>query len=204
MGGRRFQASSATTTARNDTALKQNAQPAPMSPTIRPPRAGPTARLTLKPALLSATPPTRLSRSSNSGTMAWNAGMLRADPVPIRKDMESSTSGVIWCMKVSPDSAAAQASMNTWVVMSSLRRSRMSARAPAESPSSSTGSVVPVSIRAISRGEAVMWAICHFSPTLWIWVPTLEAMLAIQIIVKSLDLRGSRRPARAGGAPFIG
>jgi len=158
----------------------------------------------MKPALLRATPLIRLLRSSSSGTMAWNAGMLRAEPMPIRKDMASSTSGVIWCMKVSPDSTAAQPSMNTWVVMSSLRRSRISARAPAESPSSSTGRVVPVSIRATSRGEVVRWAICHFSPTLWIWVPILEAMLAIQIIMNSRDRRGSRRLVRAGAGSFIG
>ena len=184
--------------------MRAKAHPAPMSPTMRPPTAGPTARLTLKPALLRATPPARIRRSSSSGTTAWKAGMERAEPVPMRKEMARRMAGVMWCRKVRPDSTAAQPSMKTWVVMSSLRRSRISATAPAARPRSSTGRVVPVSMRATRRGEVVRWAICHFSPTLCTWVPTLEAMLASHTIMKSRERRGSRRLVRRGAASLIG
>jgi hypothetical protein len=73
-----------------------------------------------------------------------------------------------------------EASIHACQKISSFRRSKMSAVAPASSPRSSTGRLAAVCINAISSGDAVSEVISHVPAVSCIHVPTDETVLAIQ------------------------
>jgi len=134
--------------------------------------------------------------------MAWKAGMLREEPTPMSMAMAIRIVGVTRWRKVSRDKTPATVSMKIWVAISHRRRSTMSAMAPAASPSTRIGRVVPVSMSATRKVEGVSWVICHFSPTLWIREPMLEAIAAIQMARKIRDRKGEK--ALGGWEGFMG
>ena len=190
--GRRFHPFSTTSTPMKETALRAKAQVAPSQPTTSPPRAGPMARLTLKPALLSATPAAIWFFGTRSGTEACQAGAFRAAPTPSSRDMAMRRPGVTRCRAERMAMARATSSIQAWVSRSSRRRSTMSAMAPPGMDKISMGRVAPVSMRLMSSGDRESSDMSHFSPTLWTQVPTFEAMAAIQIARKRRLRNGAK------------
>ena len=93
-------------------------------------------------------------------------------------------------MNVSTARTPTEASIHACQKISSFRRSKMSAVAPARSPSNSTGRLAAVCINAISRGDAVSEVISHVPAVSCIHVPTEETVLAIQRSRKSAILSG--------------
>lgn len=81
--------------------------------------------------------------------------------------------------------------------MSSLRRSTMSAMAPAGIPKRKTGRFVAVCTSATSRGDGANVAISHAAPTFCIQVPMLDTALAIQSHRNHLKNSGSQVPREA-------
>jgi len=69
-------------TARKEVALRRNVAPAPAFATIRPPRAGPTARARLKEAAFSETAAVRSGLGTISEKTACQAGPFIAEPIP--------------------------------------------------------------------------------------------------------------------------
>src|ERR1700733_4512530 len=183
--GTRFQLTSTQITPANESAFRKKTEPAPpctpLKPaTISPPSAGPTARARLLLAAFSETVSGISSRGTNSGTIACHAGLFMAEPMLSRKVNASSDHGDTWPRNVSTARIPTEPSIHACQKISSLRRSKMSAVAPASSPSSSTGRLAAVCIRAISNGDVVSEVINHVPAVSCIHVPTDETVLAIQ------------------------
>src|ERR1700730_18767117 len=85
-----------------------------------------------------------------------------------------------------------EASIHACQKISSFRRSKMSAVAPASKPRRSTGRLAAVCISAISRGEEVSEVISHVPAVSCIHVPIEETVLAIQRSRNSGILRGAK------------
>src|ERR1700733_7301208 len=179
----------------NESALRKNTDPAPVwtrwnAATISPPNAGPTARARLLLAAFSETVSGISSRGTNSGTIACQAGLFIAEPIFSRKVNASNAQGDIYPTKVSTASMPTEPSIHACQKISSLRRSKISAVAPASNPSRSTGKLAAVCINAISNGDAVSEVINHVPAVSCIHVPTDETVLAIQRSRKSGIFRG--------------
>ena len=82
--------------------------------------------------------------------------------------------------------------------ISSLRRSKISAVAPATRPNSSTGSEAAVCISAISSGDVVSTVISQVAAVSCIHVPTDETVDAIQRSRNSATFRGAKPDVTAG------
>jgi len=76
------------------------------------------------------------------------------------------------------------------VAINNLRRSTMSAIAPAGSASSMTGRLSAASTRATSDGDDEREVISHPAPTSCIHVPTFDTMVAIHRPRKRLFFSG--------------
>ena len=82
-------------------------------------------------------------------------------------------------MRSAKDSTAshrAVSSIHDWLTISSRRRSKMSASAPAGSPRRNTGRSVAVCTSATRVGEVVRSPMSHAAPTLCIIEPTFDAI----------------------------
>ena len=95
-------------------------------------------RLALIITELRLTAPARSARWTSSGTLAWNAGALRALPMPMTSDTANSVhSGE------PPATSAARATLNTsctsCITIRYARRGKRSARTPAGIDSTSSG-----------------------------------------------------------------
>jgi hypothetical protein len=134
----------------------------------------------LKPMLLSATAPGSCVRGTMSPTDACHAGPLNAAPHPIRKVNSSSNQGVIAPVHAHTASPMETRSMNTCAPSITLRRSRLSAIAPANNDSNMIGNVTDVCTSATMCAESAIDVIIQEAPTDWIKPPRLEIVLAIQ------------------------
>ena len=123
-------------------------------------------------------------RGTMSPTDACQAGPFTAVAQPIRKVKPSSVQGVSAPSQATSARAVDTSSMNSWQAIITLRRSRLSATAPAQSENSMIGSVVDAGTSATSTGEADSEVIIQAAPTDWISPPKLDARLAIQIARK--------------------
>ena len=123
----------------------------------------------------------RMARGTMSPTDACQAGPLIAVAQPRRKVNPSSSQGVIQPAHAVAASSADTSSMNAWQAIITLRRSRLSATAPAHCDKSMIGRVVAAGTSAISKGDAERDVIIHAAPTDWISPPKLDARLANQI-----------------------
>ena len=74
----------------------------------------------------------------------------------------------------------------------SLRRSKLSAMAPAARENSMIGSVVEACTRATRSADAPMEVISHAAPTDWISPPKLEARLASHTARKMRCRKGDK------------
>lgn len=123
-------------------AFSQKGAASPIAPMIRPASAGPTARLMLMPTLLSEMAACRSLRGISEGTMACHEGAMSADAAPTRNVKNSRISGVTRPSHTRNPSPATMIDNTAFTPISSLRRSTMSARAPAGKPKSTIGSIV--------------------------------------------------------------
>src|SRR5579862_1641030 len=186
-------------------ALRRKTMPAPRSaemkaPTSKPPRAGPTARAMLKPALLMATASGSCSRGTSSGTMAAQAGLFMAEPMFMRKVRPSRVQGRTPVVRVSAARMPTAASIQDCQMISRRRRSKISAVAPAKNPRNRTGRLAAVCIKAMSSADLVRTVISQVPAVSCIQEPTLEMIDASQRLRK----KGKRRGAQAErGAPSV-
>ena len=202
--GVRFQLTRTQMTPAKETALRAKTEPAPVwvvlkAATIRPPSAGPRARARLLEAALRETVSGMRSRGTSSGTMACQAGLFMAEPTLSRKVKARRVQGEMWPRKVRTARMATEPSIQACQKMRSLRRSKMSAVAPASRPKKRTGRDAAVCMRAMSRGEVVRTVMSQVPAVSCIQVPTEEMVEAIQRSRKSGMRRGAKPEERAGG-----
>src|SRR5262249_15636699 len=82
-------------TPRKEIAFNRKTAPDPSAATNRPPRAGPTARATLKATEPSVTAAGRLALVTSSGVIACHAGAFAAAPNPSAKLRIKRSDGVV-------------------------------------------------------------------------------------------------------------
>src|SRR6266496_1655824 len=140
---------------------------------------------------------------TNSGTIACQAGLLTAEPMPSRKVRESKRPGVIKPIKATAPIATATMPIHACMNSNKRRRSTMSANAPAGRAANTTGRLPAVSTRATSRGESVNEVISQLSPTSCIHDPMLETTLAIQR-ARNNDERSGLQAEASGSDVFSG
>ncbi len=160
--------------------------------TAKPPKAGPRARARLKPALLREMASGSCSLGITSGTIACHAGLFMAAPMLSRKVRISRIHGEMMSKNVRTLSRATADSIHPCQKMSSLRRSKISAVAPAGRPRTTTGRLAAVCMSAISRGEGVSTVISQVPAVSCIHEPTFETTEASH---KSLN-RGTERGSK--------
>src|SRR5687767_10539314 len=119
----------------------------------------------LKPMLFSATAPARCERGTMSPTDACQAGALNAAPQPIRNVNSSNNHGVITPLHAQIDSAIETHSMKSCAPNMTLRRSRLSAIAPATSDSNKIGKVTEACTSATMSADSAIDVIIQEAPT---------------------------------------
>ena len=119
-------------TAKNVSALIRKVAPTPASPITRPPSAGPITREMLMPRPLSASAGPSSFLGTSCGSTARKAGVSNAEPASSTKIRMRSVIGVTAPITVSTHRTTITAIMKICAAIRSLRRSTMSASAPAE------------------------------------------------------------------------
>ena len=102
-------------------------------------------------------------------------------PLPTIKQNPSRTCGVTMPSHASTDSAVAPDSAIDSEISATIRRSYMSAMAPAGIEISMIGSINEVWTRATLSADDVICVIAQAAPTPWISSPRLDSRLASQI-----------------------
>ena len=176
------------------TALTAKAATAPDVATMTPPMAGPTLRAMLKLMPLSATAAGKASGGTCSLTDDCQAGPISAMPVPTMKQKASRMLGVIRPSQASTVSAVAPTSEIDSATMVTMRRSCMSAMAPAGIEISMIGSISAVCTSATLSAEEDICVIAQAAPTPWIKRPRLESRLASQMRRKTENFSGAVMP----------
>ena len=103
--------------------------------------------------------------------MACQAGSFSTAPNPISSVSNRSSVGVIFPASVSTPRAAAANTIQLCVNSSNLRRSTMSAMAPAGSTTRKTAMLPAACTSPTIRGDMVSEVISHAAPTFCIQVP---------------------------------
>ncbi len=114
----------------------------------------------------------------------------------MKKQKLSSSQGVMRCSSAQMVSPAALAQAKPNPASATLRRSNISAIAPAGSDTSISGSMLAVCTRATLSGALVRRVIAQAAPTPWISCPKLESTLADQIARYVFSRNGSRMDGR--------
>ncbi len=206
--GTRFQFTSTQITPANEIAFSANTLPAPVcavlnAATINPPSAGPTARARLLLAAFKLTVSGIIARGTSSGTIACHAGLFIADPTFSRNVNASSVHGETHPTNVSSARIPTEVSIHVCQKISSFRRSKISAIAPASTPRINTGRLAAVCISAISSGEVVSTVINQVPAVSCIHVPTDDTVLAIHLSRNS-GIRSGANPLTAGAVSTSG
>ena len=176
---------------------------APNHATTKPPSAGPAARARLKLMPLRVMAGVSSSRGTSSGMIACHAGALSAEPMPSMKLSPSTVHSVVMWRQVRMPSAPAASSIQTWEKISSLRRSTISASAPAGSARKNIGRLEAVWISETISGDFESEVISHAAPTFCIQVPRLEASAAIQSAKNTRRRSGAHARHGRGRAIFM-
>ncbi|OIQ70947.1 hypothetical protein GALL_474380 [mine drainage metagenome] len=129
----------------------------------------------------SATAEGRVSAGTCSVTEACHAGPNSAMPLPTTKQNASRVSGVTRPSQASTVRAVAPASAIDSETRATMRRSYISATAPAGIEISMTGNISAVCTSATLSADDVIWVMAQAAPTAWINRPRLESRLASQI-----------------------
>ena len=156
--------------------------------------------------LLRATAPGNSARGTMSPTDACHAGALNAAPQPIRKVNSSNNHGVIHPDPAHTDRTTDTTSMKICAPSMILRRSKLSAIAPAASENSMTGSATEACTSATMPADCAIEIISQDAPTDWIMPPRLDEPLAIQTLRKigyCIADSAERRCGASGGVGAI-
>ena len=170
----------------------------PYAVTNIPAIAGPIARLKFILILPSATACDRFAFETIFGINACHAGAIKAPPVPNKKVKHKTSKGEASFLQTMNANSAATSIMNTLMMISSLRRSIISAKAPAGSASKKTGKVVDVCTNATINGDVLKSAINQLAATEFIQVPIFEISAASQNRVKVRCLKGANADSSFG------
>ncbi len=157
-----------------------NATAAPTAATMNPPIAGPTLRARLNPTALAITAGAIWARGTWSPIAACQAGANSAEPQPIRNVRPSNSEGVTPPARATAASPAEASSVNSCETSMIVRRSRVSARAPAISDRKKKGRAPAVCTSATWSAEGAIVAMSHEAPTVWIIPPKDETSEAHQ------------------------
>src|SRR6266850_7642510 len=122
-----------------------------------------------------------VSGGTCSLTEACHAGPNSAMPQPTTKQNASRIFGVTRPSQAITDKAVAPTSEIDSDTSATMRRSYMSAMAPAGIEISMIGSIKAVCTSATLSADDVIWVIAHAAPTPWINSPRLETRLASQM-----------------------
>lgn len=170
----------------NDIAFMPNAAHDPVEATIAPPMVGPTA----SPMFIATPFKVIVCRASDFWTKLRKTpkvdGMLIAAPMPSKKVNANNIDEVVIPVRVSPASIAATTSMKYCITRRSLRRSNISANAPAGKASKKIDKLVIAGNRATIIVDGVSDVINHIAPTLCSDVPMFDATIANHNILKAL------------------
>ena len=166
---------------------------------MMPPRAGPTARDRLNPALFREMAWVSSRRGTSSGTIACQAGAFMAAPRPSRKVKLNSTQGEAAPSSVRAARSAAATVIQAWVASKRRRRSMMSARAPAGSDNRNMGKMPAACTRATIAGEGERDVMSQAAPTLCIKVPILDTRVASHNARNTGCCKGLQDEVAAGG-----
>ena len=142
----------------------------------------------------SATADGRVSAGTCSETEDCQAGPNSAMPLPTTKHSASRVLGVTRPNHASIDSAVAPESEIDSETSATMRRSYMSAMAPAGIEISITGSISAVCTSATLSASDVICVIAQAAPTAWINRPRLESRLASQIRRNTACRSGAATP----------
>ncbi len=130
---------------------------------------------------LSATAEGNVSAGTCSLTEDCQAGPNSAMPLPTIKQNASRISGVTRPSHASTESAVAPASAIDSETSATMRRSYMSAMAPAGIEISMIGNIRAVWTSATLSADDVICVMAQAAPTPWISSPRLESRLASQM-----------------------
>ncbi len=165
---------------RYEIALTMNATAAPTAATIAPPIAGPRLRARLKPTAFAMTAGAIWLRGTMSPIDACHAGASTAVPQPIMNVSNNSSAGVTAPARVITASAIEASSVKTCEASMIVRRSRVSASAPAISDRKKKGSAPAVCTSATWSADGAIVSISHDAPTVWIMPPNDDTSQAHQ------------------------
>ncbi len=171
--------------------MATNAATEPKAATITPPIAGPKLRAMLKEMLFSEIAAGSIFGGTCSLTEACHAGPYSAMPLPIRKQNTSRLIGSSRPNQATAHSATEHANVAASETSPTMRRSYMSAIAPAGIEISITGSITAVCTSATISGDAAICVIAQAAPTPWISDPKFDVRFASQIRRNRLCFSGA-------------
>ncbi len=145
----------------------------------------------------SATAAGSVSAGTCSLTEACQAGPNSAMPLPIMKQNSSRLFGVMASKWARIASVTAPVRPSDSAARPTMRRSYMSAMAPAASDSSMMGSISAVCTSATMSADDVICVIAHAAPTPLIMRPRLESRLASQMRRNTACRSGAATPSAA-------
>lgn len=142
-------------TIRKQIAFTVNTQFAPIKGSSMPPRAGPTIPeiFSCKPLRVAADG--NSSSDTSSGTIAVQAGALKANPIPIRNTQASKMHGFSSRNEARRASEPAAAANQRFIIETNFRRSKISAKAPAGKVNKKKGKDATVDINDKNRVEGL-------------------------------------------------
>src|SRR6202035_2596160 len=143
----------------------------------------------------SATAEGSVSAGTCSLTEDCQAGPNSAMPLPTMKQNASKTSGVTMPSQANTDSAVAPDSAIDSETSATMRRSYMSAMAPAGIEISMIGSISAVWTSATLSADDVICVMAQAAPTPWINSPRLDNRLASQMRRNTECRSGAVRPS---------
>src|ERR1700733_7582606 len=143
-----------------------------------------------------------VSAGTCSLTEDCQAGPNSAMPLPTIKQNPNKTCGVTMPSHASTDSAVAPASEIDSEISATIRRSYMSAMAPAGIEISMIGSIKAVCTNATLSADDVICVIAQAAPTPWINSPRLDNRLASQMRRNSGSRSGAATLSAANIALF--
>src|SRR5271157_5485030 len=129
-----------------------------------------------------------------SPTEACQEGPKSAIPLQMMKQKASRSAGVTTPNQASPDRETAPAKAIVNATRPTIRRSNISATAPAGAEMRATGSIKAVCTSATLSAEAVICVIDQAAPTPMIKRPRLDNRLAVQMRRKTAWRNGERIP----------
>src|SRR5208337_4941828 len=148
---------------------------------------------------LSATAEGSASAGTCSLTDACHAGPNKAIPLPMMKQATSRRKGVTTPSHARAESEIEPASAIDRATSPTIRRSNISAIAPAGVETSATGSINDVWTSATISADEEICVIVHAAPTPRTKMPRLDSRLAVQMRRNTAWRKGEKTP-RADGA----